>query len=113
MVVARSEDDAEEENSSNNSNNKNKKLPNPDKMIQQRTHVEFTLSTVREVLSKWDEVPMDSKAQAEVCEDIRLRMNEKTVLNTFWVMVVCDTGLGSWPLPFLEVKGSFVSLQMT
>ena len=75
--------------------------------------MEFTLSTVREVLSEWDEVPMDSKARAEVCEDIHLRMNEKTVLNTFGAMVVSDTGLGSWPLPFLVVKESFVSQQMT
>ena len=71
--------------------------------------MELTLGTVREVLRKWEEVPMDSKERAAVCEEVRLRMNEMIDVNTFGVMVVSETGLGEWPLPFLVVKESIVS----
>ena len=108
-VVARSDDDPEEVNSSNNSNNKNWKLPTTDKMIQQRSHVEFTLRTVREEVRQWGELSMNSKAKAELCEGIRLKLNAEAGLNNFGVVVLSEAGLGEWPLPFLVVKESFVS----
>ena len=73
----------------------------------------MTLGTVREVLRKWEEVPIDSKERAAVCEDVCVKMNEMTDVNTFGVLVVSETGLGEWPLQFLVVKESAVSQQMT
>ena len=74
--------------------------------------MELTLGTVREELRKWDEVPINSKERAAVCEDVRLKMNEMTDVNTFGVMVLSETGLGAWPPPFLVVEESVVSHQI-
>ena len=113
VVDARSQEDSDETNSSNNTNSKNTKLPTPDKMIKHRSDVELTLGTVWEVLRKWEEVPIGSKERAAVCEDVRVKMNEMTDVISFGVMVVSETGLREWPLPFLVVKESVVSHQMT
>ena len=40
-------------------------------------------------------------------------MNELSDVNTFGVMVFSETGIGEWSLPFLVVKESVFSHQMT
>ena len=64
-------------------------------------------------LAKLENAPIKQKERADVCDEVKLRLDQMTTQWTFGLLVVSETGLGEWPLPFLVVKESVVALKMT